>query len=90
MAVNLIETLRDEFGTHIEAQAGKQKATVSIYKGSLANLGVQVVCQNASHRAFRGAGKFFKDIGAALDNYRSAEMRAIIELAASVEKEVAA
>ena len=84
MEVKIDEIVKDEFGgTHVEATSGKTSATVSIFRGEMSHMGVQVICKNASHKCWRGFGKFFSDVNEALSNYKSSEMKAIINAAAS-------
>lgn len=83
MEAQITEVIKDEHGVYVDAAAGKISATVAIFKGEMSNLGVQVTCKNASHRVWRGAGKFFSSINEALENYKSPEMKAIINAAAS-------
>lgn len=45
---------------------------------------VQVIVQNASNRAWRGMGKRFATVDAAVANYKTAEVRAMIQTAASL------
>lgn len=45
---------------------------------------VRVVVMNSSHRAWRGMGKGFKDTAAAVANYKTGAIRALIEHAAQL------
>lgn len=77
MDVQIINSTRSAGGSrHIELACGKVSAIVSVM-----SYGVQVVCQNASHRCWRGGGKFFHTAEAAIANYKSGEMKAIIQAA---------
>lgn len=42
---------------------------------------VQVICKNASHKAFFGAGRFFDNFDLALAAYKSSVMKTIISTA---------
>jgi len=68
-----------KYGTSFELQAEKKSAFISVSDYSL-----QVICNNASHSVWRGAGKVFsgKDVWQkAMDAYKSAEMKAMIQYA---------
>ena len=45
---------------------------------------VNVLNENASHRAYRGMGKTFHNIVEALNNYKSSEMKAILQYVAEL------
>jgi hypothetical protein len=78
MEIRINEMKRSEYGTiHMELVCNKTAAYVGIDKRG----GYQVCTYNASHRAWRGAGKYFASKADALSSYRSAEMKAIIEAA---------
>jgi DNA-binding protein H-NS len=81
MEAQITEVVKDEYSVFVSATAGKISASVSIYKGEMASLGVQIICKNASHRVWRGAGKLFSSVSEALQNYKSPEMKAIINAA---------
>lgn len=42
---------------------------------------LQVICKNAAHSVFRGVGKFFSDFEEAENNYKSSEMKGILQAA---------
>ena len=72
-----INQVSNEGGTKwVDATCGKTNAWIAFSKH-----GVQVCCKNAAHRAWGGMGKRFDSAEAAKSNYRSAEMKAIIEAA---------
>lgn len=75
-AVNIIKAEIHGNGFYVEATCNKVKAVVAVY-----SYGLQVVCQNASHRVWKGSGKFFSTTDEAIGYYRSAEMKAIIQMA---------
>lgn len=76
MQVQITETYKTTLATYISASCGKTNATVGIEQD-----GVSVCCNNAAHRTWRKFGKRFASISDAINNYRSAEMKAIIEAA---------
>jgi DNA-binding protein H-NS len=41
----------------------------------------EVLCKNASHKVWKGSGKFFDTVADALNNYKSPEMKSIIRAA---------
>lgn len=68
-----------DHGLFFEATCGKKSAFVSFGKSS--GTGLNVCCQNASHRVWRGSGKWFRDINEAKAAYKSSEMKAILDAA---------
>jgi len=78
MEIRISEMKRSEFGTvHMELSCGKKTAYVGIDKDG----GVQVCAYNASHKAWGGCGKYYRNKEQALSMFKSAEMRAIVEAA---------
>lgn len=78
MEIQISKMIRSEYGTvHMELACNKTSAYVGIDKDG----GVQVCTMNASHRAWRGGGKYYRSISEALEHFRSAEMKAIIAAA---------
>ena len=65
--------------TYFKFQGKKAVINVSIRKGS-----VDVVYENAAHRAWRGPGRSFENIADALNNYKSSEMKAILQYVAEL------
>jgi hypothetical protein len=61
---------------YFEAQDGRHRVLVCVAPNHL-----QVIVQNSSHQAWRGMGKRFETIAAAIANYKTAEVRRIIEVA---------
>ncbi len=49
--------------------------------------GLQVCCENSSHRVWRRSGKHYPTLEKALESYKSGEMKAIINLAVETAKE---
>lgn len=64
-----------------EAICGKKEAHVYISKKS--NY-INVTCKNASHRVWRGGGRNFETLQNAIEAYKSAEMKSIIEYATAI------
>lgn len=83
MQVEIVEKLDGETGKTVRARCGKVEAVVGIYAYRSGYKNVAVLCLNAAHRAWRGGGRNFRDIEAALLGYKSAEMKAIINAAAA-------
>lgn len=80
METMITKTRTSEYGTKMfEITCGKTSAFVAIEMDGRTN----VCAYNASHRVWRGAGKMFRSVAEAMANYKSAEMRAIIETAAA-------
>jgi hypothetical protein len=59
-----------------EMRAGKHHVTVAVAPNHL-----QVIVHNASNRCWRGMGKQFPNLAAALAYYKTPEVRAMLELA---------
>jgi hypothetical protein len=76
MQVQINEIKTSGNGFFFNATCGKKTASVWIHKHE-----INVVCQNASHKAWGGIGKFFPTKQEAIDNYKSSEMKAIIQTA---------
>jgi hypothetical protein len=76
MNLTVNETSRVASGFYFNATADKTTATVAIH-----SWGVQVVCHNAANRVWRGGGRHFQTIAAALAGYKSGAMQAIIRAA---------
>ena len=76
---SVTETIRADGAIYVTATSGKVSAMVAVDQW-----GVRVICQNASHRCWRGAGRFFQDIASAVAGYKTAEMKAIILAADSL------
>lgn len=64
---------------YVELQCGKHSALVVVCKG--ASNYVQVIVQNAMNRAWRGMGRRFATVDAALAAYKTAAVRTMIETA---------
>jgi hypothetical protein len=79
MSATLIESAkRHESGSFsAECTTGKVKAEFWFFSTG----GVQIVCKNAANRTWRGMGKRYETEAAALDGYKSPEMKANIRAA---------
>ena len=76
----LIVSLKQEAGyTYLTASAGRHSASVCV-----GPQGTRVTVHNASNRAWRGMGRQFTDSLAALDNYKTPEVKRIIAHAAEL------
>lgn len=64
-----------EHSTFVEVTTGKQSAQFL-----MTDCRVMVVCMNASHRVWGGLGKTFNSLDDALKAYKSAPMKAMIEV----------
>lgn len=81
MQVQIIESKQVDYATigrHVFAtmQCGKHSMSVSVSTHS-----ITTVMHNASNRAWNKLGKTYRDFDQALNNYKSAEARAMIEAA---------
>jgi DNA-binding protein H-NS len=78
MEIRINEMKKSEYGTvHMELACRKVTAYVGVNKDG----SVQVCSYNASHKVWRGAGKYYRSMSEALEAFRSAEMKAIIAAA---------
>lgn len=66
--INITDT-----GIYANATCGKVSACVCIN-----DYQVRVICQNAAHKVWRGAGRAFATVAEALAAYKTPEMKAII------------
>jgi hypothetical protein len=67
---------------YVELVCGKHAALVVVCKG--ASNYVQVIVQNAMNRAWRGMGRRFATVDAALAAYKTAAVRTMIETACGI------
>ena len=67
------EITRTDLGIYANATCGKVTACVCIN-----DYEVRVICQNASHKVWRGAGRAFQTANEAVAAYKKPEMKAII------------
>lgn len=75
-SVMITETKLTNSALYVTATCGKVSALVCI-----SDLQVRVIVQNAAHKAWRGSGKAFQNVSAALAAYKSDEIKAIISAA---------
>lgn len=73
LQATVTEIARTETGIYANATCGKVSACVCINDYEF-----RVICQNASHKVWRGAGRAFRTAGEALAAYKKPEMKAII------------
>lgn len=86
MNVLITQTHRSKYSTTIEAICDKTTGVVSMYPdGSM-----QVLCVNAAHRCWKGGGRWVRNLSEALETYRSAAMKAIIQAGADLAAREAA
>lgn len=86
MNINVIDTSRqtalgNEY-LYVEMQCGKHSALVVVCRG--ATNYVQVVVQNAMNRAWKGMGKRFATVDAALKAYKTEAIRGMIQTACGI------
>ena len=62
---------------YVEMSSGSKSALFVVTTGEVNY--VRVIVQNASHRAWKGMGKQFPTIAAAIENYKSADVKAMLE-----------
>lgn len=74
MDVGITSFSRTEFGVYAEATCRNTSAYVSQNAWE-----VRVICQNDSHRVWRGSGRAFKSFDEATAAYKKPEMKAIIQ-----------
>jgi hypothetical protein len=78
MQVQITDMSRSKYNSlYFSATCGKKSALVFIDE----NGGVDVIVENASHKAWGGMGKRFQNKQAAVENYKSSEIKEIIQTA---------
>ena len=87
MTINVLDTSRqtalgNEY-LYVEMQCGKHAALVVVCKG--ATNYVQVIVQNAMNRAWRGMGKRFANLDAALKAYKTDAIKGMISTACEMQ-----
>ena len=87
MTINILETkkqiaLGNEY-LYVEMECGKHSALVVVCRG--ASNYVQVVVQNAMNRAWRGMGKRFANVDAAVAAYKTDAIRRMIATACEMQ-----
>jgi len=80
MQVQITTANKSQNSFFFEATCGKKSASVFIGDSY-----INVVCKNASHRAWGGMGKCFETIEQAIGAYKSNEMKTIIKSAAEMK-----
>lgn len=78
MSIQEISRNKDDNYTNLTLRSGKKEAYI-YYNHSINQL--QVICLNASHKAFIGHGKYYKYFEEAIKNYTSPEMKNMINFA---------
>ena len=73
MQATVTEISITDNGLYANATCGKVSACVCIN-----DYEVRVICQNAAHKVWRGAGRAFQTVADALAAYKTPEMKAII------------
>lgn len=66
-----------EYGRYIELHTDGMSISVNFENSG----GVRICVKNASHRVWRGFGKHFDTVEAALENYKSAKAKTLIRAA---------
>jgi hypothetical protein len=66
-----------ENGKYFLIDCGKTSAHIYVSKAGYIN----VCCKNASHKAWKGSGRYFLTFQEAVEAYKSSEMKAIISAA---------
>ncbi len=78
---SITQTSITDHGIYVTATCGKVSALVCIV-----DYEVRVIVQNAAHKVWRGAGKGFPTVAAAIANYKKAEVQAIIAAADALNR----
>ena len=76
MNIQIISRTSNENRTYITMQGKRNEVEISYHmqRGS-----VDVIVKNASHKAWKGAGKTYRNLSEAKAAYKSSEMQAMIE-----------
>ena len=90
MEIQIINTERKTFSNlgeylFLEARSGKHHASVAVGPN-----GIDVCVHNASNRAWRGTGRRFPSVEAAIAGYKTESVREMIRLAVKTKAEVPA
>ena len=83
MDILVEENVKNEYGTFVTASTGSKSAFITVNKDN----SLQVCCKNASHRVWRGFGRYFSDVNEALGGYKSGDMKALIRMAVELSKD---
>ena len=81
MTIQILDQQRGPHGFYFRAACDKITALVTVH-----SWGFQICCENNAHKVWRGMGKHFPTLEAALAGYKSGEMKAIIQAAADAAK----
>jgi len=68
---------------YVEMECGKHSALVVVCRGAAEY--VQVIVQNAANRAWRGMGKRFANMEAAINAYKTEAIRTMIQTACELQ-----
>jgi len=68
---------------YVEMECGKHSALVVVCRGATEY--VQVIVQNAANRAWRGMGKRFANMEAAINAYKTEAIRTMIQTACELQ-----
>lgn len=74
--IQIISDTTNEFFRCVEMTTGKHSVMVFVY---LSRSEVRVIVQNAMNQAWRGLGKEFASIQAAIENYKTADIKAMLQ-----------
>lgn len=90
MEIQILNTSRKTYANlgdylFLEAQAGKHHATVALGPN-----GIDVCVHNASNRAWRGTGRRFETVEAAIAGYKTEAVKEMIRLAVKTKAETPA
>ena len=80
MNIEIIRQKNENGYKVFEMACGKKQAYILERSGSK-NDYVNVICQNDSHRAWKGMGRIFRNFDEAIEGYKSSEMKAMINFA---------
>lgn len=86
MTIQINATTTNEFGTSYSLTCESTTAFI----GTRPDGSLYSCVHNASHQAWRGAGRYFPSLAAALEHYRSPVMRAMLQFAFNNSKLAAA
>lgn len=85
MAVLIENVTRDKYGVSYELSSGKRSAHIRVESDR-----INVCVRNASHRVWRGFGRFFDSFAEAKDAYKSSAVKSMIDCVAIEETGVPA
>ena len=76
MSIQIISQTQNESRIYITMQGKRNEVEISYHVGRGS---VDVIVKNASHKAWNGAGKTYRNLSEAKAAYKSSEMQAMIE-----------